>query len=163
MAQFTTWLRGLFSKRDTIQRLGSFERWLSTVPIESARAMAERAISSRWHVQPQDPGHRVELPLRDREALQLFQKFASVDAGGALISIASIAASPNWPNAFVIGDDIEHASVVLLDDGTVIVEDVDVLGGAVTPFRYPSIWHYILEVDAFTFPTVSEAAAAAAA
>jgi hypothetical protein len=160
-------IRAAFDSNDEIgARLGRFRAWLSTLPREDARAMALRtlALSQRFRITPGTGEARAStVTSLPSDARALFEMFARIEGGGAVLDAAAISRTADQLQSFVVGSDIEHADIMLRADGTAFIADTDVSAAGVQPFNYLSLWHYLLEVDAFTWPHDSEAARAAAA
>ena len=159
-------LRAMFqSNRRLAERLAQFRAWLIKLPVDDARVLALRALVV--------PGHFVLSHREDTtspilsgvpaDIREFLDQYSYVEAGGAIIDSSITGPAPDFPDSLVIGSDIEHADLILRSDGTVFVADTDTREGLATPFSYPSLWHYLLEVEAFTWPDQSEAARIAAA
>ena len=157
-------LKALFgSKRVVAAKMARFEKWLVTVSAPEARAMFNRVLSRPRRMQVSTQHHNVDTSTLPPEAAAFFGLYQRVNGGGVVLDFDAIVKAEGIEGGLVIGTDIEHARVVLLNDDSVIVADDDPFNATTAPFAYPTVWHYLLDVDAFSYPEDSEAARLAAA
>lgn len=150
------WLRSVVDSRPSViaRELAALEARVFARPLEEVERDAREWIASGRDVSVLDDApDPVALAALPPAARRLFEAFPCIEAGGAILGERRLAPADSPPDAIVLGEDIEHARI-LVGRAREAVWVVEATSPAEPepPYLSPSIWHYLILIRETSAP-----------